>query len=315
VRLTPGVETTVRRYILGQLEDGLQAELEELLVTDPDAFEMLGVIEDELIEEYLDETGPDQERRALEQHLLSSPEGMRRLRVARALKDRASARPERLPAPTRPVPGWLGLPVGWRGAWVGLAAALAVSLLGNAWLASRYLRHPQTIADSSSQGRPVAVPTSATPIGESEAERKDMAARLQAEQHERSNVGARLALLEQQVRSSAPRIATFALAAGLLRGEGSLPRVSVPADAVLVGLRLELSGDDYPRYRAALLDANGDEIWTASKLKAEGKPEAIVLLLPTGLLPRGDYQVKLSGISKGSEPEAVGTYAFRVSAP
>jgi hypothetical protein len=108
-----------------------------------------------------------------------------------------------------------------------------------------------------------------------------------------------------------------ALAAGLLRGEGSLARVKVPADAVAVELRLELPAVDYPRYRAALLDANGDEVWIASKLRAEGEAgqPAVVLLLPSGLLPPGDYQVKLSGSSDGREPETLGTYAFRASPP
>jgi hypothetical protein len=305
----------MRRYVLGDLEEGLRVELEELLITDPEAFEMLGAIEDELIEEYLDETSLPEERRRLEQRLLSSPQGMSRLRFARALKTRASARRIRPPAPVPRARGWFARPGEWQGAWLGLAAALAISLLGNAWLASRYRRQAQNAADSSAPVPSGPVVSSAPPLAQTGAEREHAAARLEAEQRERAKAEARLALLEQKLRSPAPRIATFALAAGLLRGEGSLPRVTVPADAVLVGLRLELSGDDYPRYRAALLDANGDEIWTASKLKAEGKPGSVILLLPIALLPRGDYQVKLSGVSQGGEPEAVGTYAFRVRAP
>lgn len=112
-------------------------------------------------------------------------------------------------------------------------------------------------------------------------------------------------------------MATFTLAAGLLRGEGSVGRVNVPTDALVVRIRLELPGDDYPLYRAALLDANGDEIWVVSKLRAEGQPgqPAVVCLLPSAFLPRGDYQLKLSGLSGAGEPEAVETYAFRVSGP
>ena len=50
MRLTPDFERTLRRYVLGDLEEDVRPELEELLVTDSDAFEALGVIEDELIE-------------------------------------------------------------------------------------------------------------------------------------------------------------------------------------------------------------------------------------------------------------------------
>src|SRR5262249_9204823 len=90
VRLTPDIERTLRRYALGGLEEELRPELEELLITDSDAFEALGVIEDELIEDYLEETGSPAERRSLERHLLSRPDGLRRLRLARALRERAS---------------------------------------------------------------------------------------------------------------------------------------------------------------------------------------------------------------------------------
>jgi hypothetical protein len=313
VRLTPEVERTVRRYVLGDLEEDFRPELEELLITDSDAFDALGVIEDELIEEYLDETGSKAERQSFERHFLSSREGMRRLRLARALRDRSSGARARPLEPVRPA-AWLGLPRGSRAAVLGLAAVLAVALLGSVSFFSLSVGHAPTTAQSSSP-RPGPVPP--TPIVEIGAERADTVARLEAEHAARSKAEARLAQLEQQVRSSTPRIATFALAAGLLRGEGSLPRVSVPAGAVLVGLRLELAGDDYPRYRAALVDANGDEIWAASKLRAEGKPgpAAVVLWLPTASLPRGDYQVKLSGVSEGAQPEAVGTYSFRVIVP
>jgi hypothetical protein len=111
-------------------------------------------------------------------------------------------------------------------------------------------------------------------------------------------------------------VVTFTLAAGLARAEDSLPRVTVPRDAVVVRLRMELPGDDYALYRAALLDANGDEIWTASKLRVGKEPgqPAVILALPAELLPRGAYQLKLSGVRAGEAPEAVGTYTFRLSA-
>jgi hypothetical protein len=93
--------------------------------------------------------------------------------------------------------------------------------------------------------------------------------------------------------------------------------VSVPAAALVVRLRLELPEDDYSRYRAAVMDVDGDEIWVASKLRAEQGPghPSVLVLLPATLLTRGDYQVRLSGVGERGEPEVVGTYAFRVSTP
>ena len=91
----------------------------------------------------------------------------------------------------------------------------------------------------------------------------------------------------------------------------------MPAGAELVRLRLELPEEGYPLYRAALHDPDGGEIWAASRLRAVGKPgqTAVVLAVPSELMPRGDYQVKLSGLREGTEPEALATYPFRVDTP
>jgi hypothetical protein len=341
VRLTPEVERTLRRYVLGDLEEELRGELEELLITDPDAFEALGVIEDELIEEYLDETGSQAERRGFEQHFLHGPQGIRRVRFARTLKDLASTPTPRLQVDTRPRGGRVARPVEWRRAWVGLAAALAVSLIGSPWLVWLYrgqhqedelpvprpghhqeeeLPVPRPAATPSDAlaaaaarpplpSRPLpappaprspalvaATPTPSMQTGESTAELNDRVSRLAA------SAEALARKQEEQLHRSGARVATFSLTAGLQRAEGPLPRVSVPADAVGVGLRLELPQDDYPGYRAALLDADGKEIWVASNLRAEAEPghaTVVLALLPASLLPGGDYQMKLSGVSEG----------------
>jgi hypothetical protein len=71
-----------------------------------------------------------------------------------------------------------------------------------------------------------------------------------------------------------------------------------------VRLRLELPEDGYRLYRAALHDPDGGEIWSASKLRAAGKPgqPAVVVAVPSELLPRGDYLLKLREW-RGREPE------------
>jgi hypothetical protein len=41
----------------------------------------------------------------------------------------------------------------------------------------------------------------------------------------------------------------------------------------------------------------------------------VVVPVPSELLPRGDYLLKLSGLREGAEPESLATYPFRVAAP
>jgi len=329
MRLTPDFERTLRRYVLGDLEEGLRFELEELLLTDPDAFEALGVIEDELVEEYLEEAVAAPERRRLEERFLTSPEARRRLRLVRALRDRAKPAPrplvETLPVRAdgvRPAawrPAWIETlgewlrPARWQPAWVAVAAVLAVSLAGNAWLLSPYPA-PGLAPTPAPQANEVAP---LGPEGDLATLNRALQARLDQEQQERAAAEARAKALEDQLGRPRTSVATFALAAGLLRAGGSLPRIAVPSDAEVVRLRLELPEEGYPFYRAALHDPDGGEIWAASRLRAVGKPRqaAVVLSVPTELLPRGDYQVKLSGLRDGAEPEALATYPFRVDTP
>lgn len=273
MRLTPEFEGTLRRYVRGDLDETLCVELEELLTTDPDAFEALGVVEDELIEEYLDGDGSVLERERFEEHFLTSPERGHRLSFARTLKGRAAAiavqplvnaspepavgrRPaERGPSWLEALTGWLR-PSGWPPAWAAVGAVLAVSLAANVWLSTRRLVTPET----------------------------------------------------------GP---TVELAAGLLRAEGTLPRVAIPPHVAGVRLLLELPGDDYPRYRAALLDEEGNELWVAPRLQAETTSgrTSIALVVPAALLPRGDYRLTISGVKPSGEQEPLSSSPFRVTAP
>ncbi len=108
-------------------------------------------------------------------------------------------------------------------------------------------------------------------------------------------------------------VATALLAPGLLRGPGELERVIVPEGSELIRFQLDLGIDDYESYRAALHDADGDEIWTQSKLRASESDDTVTLTLtlPSELLPHGDYYFRVSGVTRGGEPELVGRYHFR----
>ena len=105
---------------------------------------------------------------------------------------------------------------------------------------------------------------------------------------------------------------TFALVAGLLRGEGTTTRVAIAADAETIRLLLEVQAIQYPLYRVALLDAGGEELLTLSRLKADCRPRgaAVVVVLPSALLARGDYQARLSGQASSGEWNDIATYTF-----
>jgi hypothetical protein len=322
MRLEPDFERTLRRYVLDTLDEVPRLQLEERLVEDPDAFEALGVIEDELTEEYLDGTLADTERLAFERRSSSALHFRHTPDFFNALRTRASISATKQPEVRRWDPATWFRPVPLQPAWLGAAAAaLVLSLTANTWLALRQNSLEGQLAQMQAeplQRETVPPSTGAAPpspqLAQLTATNQELEAHLEAERQQRAQAETLVEQLKRTARRPATSAPTFVLAAGLLRGAGSLPRVVVPSDVNVVRLRLDLPSDEYPLYKAVLYDVDGDEIWAQSKLKAEETEEQIVvsLLMPASLLPHDDYQMKLSGITESGEPEGLASYTFRV---
>ena len=106
-------------------------------------------------------------------------------------------------------------------------------------------------------------------------------------------------------------VPVFLLAAvrsGEEEGREPVNRISLPAAAESLVLTRELATIDFPSYRAVLQDERGREIWQAAGLRPDSR-DALVLLLPSRMLPPGDYRLTIEG-GKGF---AVGDYPFRIA--
>ena len=145
---------SIRQYLLGQLTEGEQRDVEERLLTDDDLYEELEIAEDELVDEYIAEELTPAERERFEQYFLSAPEREQQLRFARTLHRFASKKTVGDDAKERSV-----LPAGltWlertRLAWtsqsqlfrIAAVAAVVVIIVGALWFVRpRY--SPQTYA-------------------------------------------------------------------------------------------------------------------------------------------------------------------------
>jgi len=302
------LESTLRQYVLGELDEEARIELEERLVTEPDVFELLGPTEGELAEEYVENVLSATERTGFEGHFLINEERRWQLGFLRLLKDRASTlvsdgaeqaamslanqivqpHPDRITAgaadPMKPrwepsvdsraplahATGFFRLHPMWAAS---LAASVAILLAGNAWFVFR----GKSLGDELGRLR-------AEHQAEQHAQRglhmrldrlsaQALAPRteLESERQRREAIEARGLQVPTQGARPIQRQAPplFVLATGLLRSGGSLTRIAIPPDTPLIRLRLGLSGVDYAQYRAVLYDAEGEEIWAQSKLSAQ----------------------------------------------
>jgi len=112
------VKDSLRRYLLGQMDEDERAEFEEKYFADDELFEELVEVENDLVDAYIDGVLTPAERKRFEERFMSTAEGRERVEFARTLRRRTTARPAR------------------RGHQWWLAAAASFALVGfaTAWL-------------------------------------------------------------------------------------------------------------------------------------------------------------------------------------
>ncbi len=302
-------EKAMRQYLLGELAPEARELLEERLLTDKDCYEHLLLLEDELVDDYVRGALPNGEKERFDSYFLTTAERRQKLGFARSLRRYVAKVGIPGPAPAKE-PFFQALVAGWRGLspalGLSLAAALLIVMAGGVWSLS-LLQKAGALEQQ---------------VAEERARSRELAASLDRERQ------ARTALAQQNAARGAPpepiaartaqppprpTSAVFVLSAGLLRSGGETQRVVLPPDSTLVELHLEIA-EEYPRYQAGLSDAEGESLWTLSRLKStrsEGRT-FVPLRLPSELLPRGDYSLKLEGMTAGGDREPIGRYDFRV---
>jgi hypothetical protein len=110
-------------------------------------------------------------------------------------------------------------------------------------------------------------------------------------------------------------VLAISLNPGPERSGGETQRIAIGPSVSNVRLELELTRDEYDSYRAFVQTDEGREVWSGSTLKSESlsNRSVVVVALRAKLLARGDYLVRLSGVTPSGGFEEVETYPFRVT--
>jgi len=85
-------EALIRQYLLGNMAEAQKLELEERFVCDPNVLEMVEIIENDLIEEYLDKELSDKDRQRFETYFLAAPQRREQLKIEKALREKRPPR-------------------------------------------------------------------------------------------------------------------------------------------------------------------------------------------------------------------------------
>ena len=134
---------TIRQYLLGQLGEEGQQDIEQRLLREDDLFQELEIAEDELVDDYVAKELEPADRQRFEQYFFSTPEREHKLRFATTLHRYASkktvansaAEISVLPADLnwleRMQFAWAGQPQLLR---IAVIAAVLVVIVGAVWL-------------------------------------------------------------------------------------------------------------------------------------------------------------------------------------
>lgn len=327
-------EALIKRYLLGELAEAEQLQLEERLLTDEEYFAQLQSVEEDLIDSYARGALPPSEVEKFESYFMAAPERQRAVHFAMALQ--GSTPPSG--APLTPPAWWRSVPVLAQlrhPAFAGIAAlgvvlflVVGVGVWSNKSItrqrsAEEQLRAEQTKRQEPGAARPVVAPPSDEGVRPRE----------EAAQHLRPEVNQRDQLDRYRPDSDAPQstssqgargrqagpsrmppdVVVLALMSGRMRSAGGTKTATLTANQQL-RLELILEDDGYARYRAEIRTPEGRSVARRENLRAQQTKagKILVVTLPATLVAAGDYGVTLSGVPAGGGDEQLDPYYFRV---
>jgi len=269
-------ENIIRRYLLGALREPELDAIEQKLLSSEELSQTAGLIEDEIIEQYLDGDLDERDKRAVEGHFLRPPAHRKKLRFARLLRhhfEHGSAGPGAVGdgvlvsrVPPRPL---------WKYGGVLAAVPLAAVCL--------YL----VVAQQD--------------LKKDVAESHKAQAVLQAElnkEHE-SSAGLRQELQALQATS----VVSMDLRPGLLsRSAGFVPQAIIQPSTRFLKLDVLLPKSTWVSVRVRLLDRNTRyQVWSKSGLKPVPGAARLVFDIPVQGIRTGPYELIVSPVPEHGE--------------
>jgi len=266
--------TTIRHYLLGELDDGAREQVEQRLITDRDYKEEVLIVEEELLEDYVSGALDQGERDLFLKNYLTTPLQKQKLRIAQALDKRATqsaARPAGISGSSNVIRRLvdvfrtrkLFLQLSW--------AALILVLVGGGLIALNVWRSARA---------------------------------LQAQLLRLNGAGSHLL-------DPGRSVSQLSLSALTLRDPGNLPTVTITKETQVVQLRIPQPQRQQQTYQAILKDSDNKDVLSLSGLTIRNLNDSrlLVLQLPASIFSTGDY---LLTIRDQNSSDDIADYSFRV---
>ena len=304
----------IAQYLLGELSEKQQVELEDRAFEDPVLLSNITAVEHDLIDDYVAGQIRAARLERFESHFLASAERRKKVAFARALKDvipegqsRETARDKVQGRSffasffaflTRPATAYA------------FAASVLVLVIAAVWLVMR----TSTLRSEVARLRAVQETQSSerrqleTELNNQRARSEDLAAQLEQAKQETSGVG------QVPEKSRSPIIAALTLLPGLSRSGGTIPRLTIPKDATTLRLQIVIDPNETYRVFSAVVTGGGQTVYSGSRLTTttSGAGRSVRLNIAASAMKAGRYEVSLKGLSDNG-PTDVGYYYFDVN--
>jgi hypothetical protein len=318
-------ETLIARYLLGELSEEQQVEIEDRAFADQKYLASITAVENDLIDEYVRNELSPAERRRFEQRFLVSAERRKRVEFARALAGviEEQAVPKKIVVQETQSWSWRdsiyaflsGLTPAVRIAFV---SALPLVVIGAGYLFIETLRLRRELTELRAETQ--SQQNSQQQALELERHRsEELNAQLNQEKQQRAQTDESLRELSEagDAVNPAPRpvIASLTLLPGLSRGGDNKPSLVLPENARLVRLQIGIDPEEpYKNFNVELLTLAGRQVWTRENLNARNRrgARAVGLTIPATAIKSGEYELRLRGVTQSGAAEDVGFYYFNV---
>ena len=323
----------IARYLLGELPEEQQVEIENRAFSDPEYLRNITAVENDLIDEYVRRQLSSEQRRQFEQRFLASADRRRRVEFARALATVVSeghaleATAESREYRQRPsffeaVAAFIqGLAPASR---FSLATATLLVMIAGGALIMYSLRQRAELTRLRAQQQQQETDERALQQQiETERKRNDeLRAQLGLEKEQRQRTDELVTDLqrdaEKPIQQPARTVFALSLLPGISRGGGARPKLLLPETARVVRLQIGLEPEEqYNTFRVELKTQGGNPVWTRDNLpvRTTRSGKTVALTLPASVLSAGQYELSLKGLTNDGRLEDVGYYYFDVERP
>ena len=298
--------------------------MEERFFADDAHFEQVEILEDELIDRYVRDELPADERPHFERRIANSSSLRERVEFAKLFKTKVAA--SKVNLVERPAPVLVDTEPARQGWWQSLfgtssfappqmvfASSLIILLLGSTALILFWM-------NLRGESNRISAQLAATEQQKREVEQRMTDQRLRTEQlasdlqQAREQQAAQEELIDElrsQNQTGPPRVSTTAflsLIAGATRSVGGGNKLSIGPEVRQVRLSLKLDQVDYASYKVTVKTPEGNVVQQQEGLKP--RRNTLTLPVPTVRLSSGDYIVNVEGVTSSQNVEPVAAYSF-----